>query len=44
MSSRAEKVIFVKADAGVSWGDLVELGDEVWPEADVVSILTSQVE
>jgi hypothetical protein len=44
MSYRAEKVIYMKAAPDVSWGDFLELVDEVWPEADVVSILTSQVE
>lgn len=44
MSTRAEKVVFVKAQANVSWGDFLELVDHVWPEADVVSIFTPQVE
>jgi hypothetical protein len=44
MSTRAEKVVFVKAEADVSWGEFVELVDHVWPEVDVVSILTPQVE
>ena len=39
-----EKVVYVNADAGVSWGEFMELIDHVWPETDVVSILTPQVE
>ena len=44
MSVRAEKLIYVKADAGVSWEEFLELLDVVWPEADVVSIITPRVE
>jgi hypothetical protein len=43
MSVRAEKLTYVKADAGVSWEKFMELLDVVWPEADVVSIVTPQV-
>jgi len=39
MLDRAEKVVFVKAEAGVSWGELLKLVDHVRPEVDVVSIL-----
>ncbi len=44
MTYRAEKLLYVKAESGVSWGEFVELIDQVWPETDVVSILTPQVE
>jgi hypothetical protein len=44
MSYRAERVVYVRAEAGVSWGEFMELIDEVWPEVNVVSILTPQVE
>ena len=43
-SYRAEKLVYVKADAGVSWGEFLELIDVVWPVADVVSTITPQVE
>lgn len=44
MSYRAEKVVFVRANAGLSWGEFLELVDELWPEVEVVSLLTPQVE
>jgi len=44
MRFRAQKVVFVKADADVPWGQFVEMVDRVWPEADVVSIVTPRVE
>jgi hypothetical protein len=44
MTHRAEKVVYVKAEADVSWEEFLELLDDVWPEVSVVSILTPQVE
>src|ERR1700674_2080230 len=44
MTYRAEKIVYVKAEADVSWGEFLELVDDVWPEVNVVSILTPQVE
>jgi len=44
MRYRAERVVYVRADADVSWGEFVELVDHVWPEADVVSLITPQVD
>jgi hypothetical protein len=44
MSYRAEKVLYVKAEADVSWGEFLEFVDQVLPEVDFVSILTPQVE
>jgi hypothetical protein len=44
LSYRAEKMVYVKAEMGVSWGEFLELVDHVWPEADVVSIITPQVD
>jgi hypothetical protein len=44
MSYRAEKVVYVKAETHVSWGEFLELIERVWPEVNVVSILTPQVE
>jgi hypothetical protein len=43
MSTRAEKLVYVTADAEVPWGEFMELIDGVWPEVDVVSLLTHQV-
>jgi hypothetical protein len=43
-SYRAEKLLYVTAEAGVQWGDFVAMIERVWPEADVVSIVTPQVE
>jgi hypothetical protein len=44
MSTRGEKIVYVRAEAEVSWGELMELVDDIWPEVNVVSILTPQVE
>ena len=44
LSYRAEKVVYVNAEAEVPWEDFMELVDNVWPETDVVSILTPEVE
>ena len=43
-SYRAEKLLYVTAGAWVQWGDFVAMVERVWPEADVVSIITPQVE
>jgi hypothetical protein len=44
LKTRAEKVVFVKAEADVTWGEFMELVDRVWPEPDVVSIFTLETE
>jgi hypothetical protein len=44
MSYRAERIVYVRAETGVSWGEFMELVDDVWPEVNVVSILTPRVE
>jgi hypothetical protein len=44
VSVNAEKIVYVRAEAEVSWGEFMELVDDVWPEVNVVSILTPQVE
>jgi hypothetical protein len=44
LKTRAEKLVFVKAEADVTWGEFMELVDHVWPETDVVSILTPETE
>jgi hypothetical protein len=40
---RAEKLVYVTADPGTSWGDILEVIDGVWPEVDVVSLITPQI-
>lgn len=44
MSLRAEKVIFVKAESDARWGEFVEMVDRLWPEVNVISIVTPRVE
>ena len=44
MRTMAEKVVYVQAEPDVPWGEFIELVDHAWPEANVVSILTSRVE
>jgi hypothetical protein len=44
LSYRGEKVVYVNAKAEVPWEDFMELVDNVWPQTDVVSILTPEVE
>jgi hypothetical protein len=41
---RAEKVVYVEAEPGVTWGEFLTLVDHVWTEADVVSLITPQVD
>ena len=43
MRTRAEKVVYVAAEPTVPWGEFVELVDSLWPEVDVVSLVTPQV-
>jgi hypothetical protein len=42
--TRAYRDVYVRAEPGVAFGEFAELVDRVWPEAEVVSILTPQVE
>ena len=44
MTYRAGKIVYVKADADISWGEFLELVDDLWPEVNVVSILPPRVE
>jgi hypothetical protein len=44
MSYRAEKVVYIKAEPEVQWGEVLELVDNVWSEVNVIGILTPQVE
>jgi hypothetical protein len=43
MGSRAEKVVYIGAGVDASYGDFIELVDGLWPEAEVLSVLTSRV-
>jgi hypothetical protein len=44
LAYRAEKLVFVTGDSQASWGDFIAMVDRIWPEADVVSIITPKVE
>ena len=44
MSYRFVKLVYVQANPDVSWGEFMELMDNVWPEVNIVSVLTSRVE
>jgi hypothetical protein len=44
MSYRAEKLVYVAADPQTSWADFLGMVSRVWPEADVVSLITPKVE
>lgn len=44
MRTRAEKVVYVAAEPALPWGEFVDLVDSLWPEVDVVSLVTPQVE
>jgi biopolymer transport protein ExbD len=41
---RAEKLVYVRAEPGVSYGEFVQLVDTVRPEAEIISLITPQVE
>jgi hypothetical protein len=41
---RAEKLVYVKAEPDVSFADFMELVDTIRPEAEVISLITSEVE
>ena len=41
---RAEKLVFVRAEPGVSFAEFVQLVDAVRPEAEIISLITPQVE
>lgn len=41
---RAEKLVFVRAEPGISFGEFVQLVDAVRPEAEIISLITPQVE
>jgi hypothetical protein len=41
---RAEKLVYVTGEPQASWRDFMGMVDRVWPEADVVSIMTPEVE
>jgi hypothetical protein len=44
MSTRAEKVVYVKGEVGASWGDFIQMVEVIWQEADLVSIVTPGVQ
>jgi biopolymer transport protein ExbD len=41
---RAEKLVYVRAEPGVAFGEFVQLVDAVRPEAEIISLITPQVE
>ncbi len=43
MGYRADKAVFVRAEPGVRWSEFIEMVGQVWPETDVVSLLTGSV-
>jgi biopolymer transport protein ExbD len=43
LKHRAEKLVYVRAEPGVSFGEFVQLVDAVRPEAGIVSLITPQV-
>jgi hypothetical protein len=40
---RAEKVVYLSAEGNTHWGDFIDLVEQVWPETNVVSVLTPEV-
>jgi hypothetical protein len=44
LSYRAEKLVYVTAEPQASWADFLVMVSRVWPEADVVSLLTPEVD
>jgi biopolymer transport protein ExbD len=44
VENRTEVVVFVKADPGVSFGEFVQLVDAVHSEADIISLVTPQID
>jgi len=41
---RAEKLVYVTGESEASWSDFLRMVDRIWPEADVVSIITPEVD
>jgi hypothetical protein len=41
---RAEKIVYVKTEPGVSWEQFLDLFDNVRPEVEIISLLTPQVD
>jgi hypothetical protein len=41
---RAFKLVYVNGDARASWSDFITMVDRIWPEAEVVSLITPEVE
>jgi hypothetical protein len=40
---RAEKLVFITAEANVAFGEFASLLDAVWPEVQIVSIVTPRI-
>lgn len=41
---RAEKLVYVRAEPGVAFGEFVQLVDTVRPEAEIISLITPRVD
>jgi hypothetical protein len=41
---RAVKLVFIKAEPDVSWGEFMELADRAWLESSELSFLTPKVD
>ena len=44
LSTRAEKVVWIKGSPGITWGEFINLVDDVWPDTAILSLLTPPVE
>jgi hypothetical protein len=43
MKYRAERVVYLAAEPGVAWKDVLALVQRVWNEAEVISIVTPKI-
>jgi hypothetical protein len=41
---RSEKIVYVTAELGVSWGEFIDLLDHIRPEVEMMSMVTPQVD
>ena len=44
MRYRAQRVVYVAAEPGVAWRDVLALLDRVWNEAEAISIITPKID
>ncbi|MGA2117367.1 MAG: hypothetical protein ABSH56_21720 [Bryobacteraceae bacterium] len=44
LSTHAEKVVWIKGSPGITWGEFMNLVDDVWPDTEILSLLTPPVE